>query len=113
MILISWQKPFFLVFAINLAVERPEFLTKTCFILDFATNCSEKRLELLAKTFFFWGGVVAIDSSGKRPEFMAKIVLFWSAGMVAACWNLVRTECGPLVQKVADLWAKQYAFNSG
>ena len=29
---------------------------------------------------------------------------FWSAGMVAARWNLFGTECGPLVQKVADPW---------
>ena len=25
--------------------------------------------------------------------------------MVAARWNLVRTECGPLVQKVVDPWS--------
>ena len=26
----------------------------------------------------------------------------WSAGMVTARWNLIRIECDPLVQKVAD-----------
>ena len=31
-----------------------------------------------------------------------KNFLFWFAGMVAAGWNLVRTGCGSLVQKVAD-----------
>ena len=50
--------------------------------------------------------VFAIDSSEKRLEFLAKTFLFCSAGMVAARWNLVRTERGPLVQKVADPWSK-------
>ena len=26
--------------------------------------------------------------------------------MLPARWSLVRTECGPLVQKVADLWPR-------
>ena len=42
----------------------------------------------------------------KRPEFWAKTFLFWSARMVVARWNLVRIECGPLVQKVADPCSK-------
>ena len=46
--------------------------------------------------------VFATDSSEKRPDFLAKTFLFWSAKMVVARWNLVRTECGPLVQKIAD-----------
>ena len=70
------------------------------FFLVFAINSAKKRHELLAKTFFL---VFATDSRKKRPEFLAKTFLFWSAGMVAARWNLVRTKCGPLVQKVADL----------
>ena len=48
--------------------------------------------------------VFATDSSGKKPEFLAKTFLFLYAQMVAARWNLVRTECGQLVQKVADPW---------
>ena len=71
-----WWRPFFLVFAIDLYKKRPEFLSRTF--------CPRDR--------FIW----------KRLEFLAKTIFFWSAGMVAAHWNLVRTECGPLVQKVAD-----------
>ena len=70
--------------------------------------------HLLAKTFFcsprhrfvFFFLVFAINSAEKGPEFLAKIFLFWSAGMVAACCNFVRTECGPLVQKAADPWVR-------
>ena len=78
MILISWRKPFCAVFV---------------------TNSSAKKLKFLAKTFFF---VFAINSAIKRPEVLAKTFLFWSAGMVAARWNLVRTEGGPQAQNVAD-----------
>ena len=56
-------------------------------------------LILWRKPFFV---AFATDSSKKRPEFLGKTFLFWSAGMVAARWNFVRTECGPLVQKAAD-----------
>ena len=73
---------------------------KTSFVVS-VTDSSEKRPEFLAKTIFL---VFAIDSSEKRPQFLAKTFLFWSAGMVAARWSLARTECGPLVQKVADPW---------
>ena len=52
--------------------------------------------------------VFATDSSEKRPEFLAKTFLLWSTGMVAARWNLVRTECGPLVQKVANSCFKRF-----
>ena len=45
----------------------------------------------------------AINAAVKRPGFLAKTFVFWSAGMVAARWNLVRTEYGPQVKKVADL----------
>ena len=58
--------------------------------------------EFLAKTLFVFILVFAVNSTKKRPEFWAKTFLFWSARMVAARWNLVRTECGPLVQKVAE-----------
>ena len=53
----------------------------------------------LEKTFFFG---VRHHFGQKRYEFLAKTFLFWSAGMVAARWNMVRTGCCPLVQKVAD-----------
>ena len=59
------------------------------------------------KPFFV---VFAVDSSENRPERLTKTFLFWSAEMVVARWNLVRTECGPLVQKVANLWPKTYCF---
>ena len=62
------------------------------FFMVFATHSSEKDLFL----------VFAMNSAEKRPEVPAKTFLFWSAGMVAARWNLVRTECGLQVQKVAD-----------
>ena len=55
--------------------------------------------------------VFAIDSSEKRHEFQEKIFLFWSAGMVAARWNLVGTECGPLVQKVADPFCSYFSHS--
>ena len=55
--------------------------------------------------------VFATDSYEERPEFLAKTFLFWSVRMVAAHWNLVRTECGPLVQKVADPWPKYSVFS--
>ena len=60
---------------------------------------------LLAKTFFV---VFAINAAVKGLNFWRGLSFFgpmewWRpAGMVAARWNLVRTECGPLVQKVAD-----------
>ena len=54
--------------------------------------------NLLAKTFFLG---LHHRYVLKKSEFLAK-TFFWSTGMVAARWNLVRTECGPLVQKVAD-----------
>ena len=47
---------------------------------------------------------------GLRLEFLAKTFLFYSAKMVAARWNLVRAECGPLVQKIADPWARTSWF---
>ena len=50
--------------------------------------------------FFFFG--LRHQFGQKKPEFLAKTFLFWSAGMVAARWNFIRTECGPLVQKDAD-----------
>ena len=59
----------------------------------------KKRPESMAKTFLL---VFVINWIEKRPEFLAKIFPLWSARMVAVRWNLVRTECGPLVQKVAD-----------
>ena len=56
--------------------------------------------HLLAKTFLFF--VFAIHLAEKRPKFLAKTFLFWSSGTMAACWNLVRTRCGLLIQKVDD-----------
>ena len=102
MILISWRRPFFVVFAIDSSEKRPEFPAKTFFSVV-VINSAKKRPEFLAKIFFL---VFAIDSSENRPEFRAKTFLFWSSGMVAAHWNHVGTECGPLVQKVADPWSK-------
>ena len=64
---------------------------------------AEMVLIFWRKPFFV---VFATDSSEKRPEFLAKTFLFWSTGMVAARWNLVGTECGPLVQKVANPWCR-------
>ena len=52
------------------------------------------------RPFFFL--VFGTNSTEKKPEFRAKTFLFWSARMVAVRWNLVRTEFGPLAQKVAD-----------
>ena len=62
-----------------------------------------------AKTSFFL--VFAINDAEKRPEFLSKTFLFRSAEMVAARWNLVRTECGPLVRKVADPLNLKVQFN--
>ena len=77
MILISLQKPFLVVFA---------------------TNSTEKSPEFLAKIFFLGGrGIFAINVAEAKPEFLARTFLFWFAGIVPACWNLVMTECGPLV----------------
>ena len=66
---------------------------------------------LLAKTFFcvlrhrfvffflFWSSPSTRPKKGmncwRKP-------FFCSAGIVMARWNLVRTKCGPLVQKVTD-----------
>ena len=62
-------------------------------------NSSEKGVNFWRRPFFL---VFAIHLAKKRREFLVKTFLFWSAGMVVARWNLVRTGCGPLVQKVAD-----------
>ena len=59
-------------------------------------NCRNDSY-FLAKTVL----VFAINSAKRRPEFLAK-AFFWSVGMVAARLNLIRTGCGPLVQKIAD-----------
>ena len=73
-----------------------------------AINCRNDS-RFLAKTYFcslrhrfvfFFG--LRHQFGQKKPEFLAKTFLFWSAGMVAARWNFIRTECGPLVQKDAD-----------
>ena len=91
------------------AINRPNdshLLGKTCFF-GLRYQFGQKRPELLAKTFFL---VFAIDSSEKRPEFLAKIFLFWSARMVAVRWILVRTKCGPLVQKIVDPWPNGTRF---
>ena len=69
------------------------------FVLVFAVNSAEKRPEFLAKTFCL---VFTIYSSEKRPKFLANTFLFWSAGMVAARWNFVGNHYGPLAQKVAN-----------
>ena len=58
--------------------------------------------EVLAKILFVFILVFAMNSTKKRPKFLAMTFLFWYARRVAARWNFVRTECGPLVQKVAD-----------
>ena len=73
-------------------------LAKTCFC-GLRHRFVEKRSEFLAKTFFL---VFTIDSSEIRPEFLLKTFPFRSSEMVAARWNLVRTECCLLVQKVDD-----------
>ena len=99
MILISWRRPFFVVFAIDSSEKRPEFLAKTFFSVV-VINSAKKRPEFLAKIFFF-GLCHRFVRKQDRKTF-----LFWSSGMVAARWNHVSTECGPLVQKVADPWSK-------
>ena len=71
MILISSQKPFFMVFVTDLSEKKPEFLAVT----------------------FFLGGVFLISSAEKRPEYLEKTYLFWSTGMVAAHWQ-TRTLLG-------------------
>ena len=71
-------------------------------------------------TFFFWSSPSIRPKKGlnfwQRPflfgprhRFVRKKGLnfggdlrFWSVEMVAARWNLVRTQGGPLVQKIAD-----------
>ena len=62
----------------------------------------KKGLNFWRNLFCFVFSAFANDLFKKRSEFLAKTFLFWSAGMVAVCWNLVRAECGPLAQKVAD-----------
>ena len=62
----------------------------------FTSDSSKKRPQFLAKTFFVWFMPLI------RLKKALNIFRFWSAGMVAAGWNLVRTECGPPVQKVAE-----------
>ena len=84
MILISWRKP---------------FLWSSPLIR------AKKGLNFWQRPFFW---VFAINSTEKRPEFLVKTFLYWSAWMVAARWNLVRTECGPLLQKVADPWLRAF-----
>ena len=62
----------------------------------------QKKSCISGENLFFSFLILAINSAKKRFEFLAKIFLFWSAVMVAARWNLVRTECGPLLQKITD-----------
>ena len=71
------------------------------YFMVFATNAAEKRPEFPAKVFFFW------SSTSTRPKKVLKFwgrsfLFFWFAGMMAARWNLVRTERDRLVEKVAD-----------
>ena len=63
-------------------------------------------LSLDGGTLSLDGGTLSLDGRTRPPCNLstAKTFLFWSAGVVAARWNLARTECGPLVQKVADSW---------
>ena len=68
-------------------------------MIDMQQLTAEMILVPWRKLFFV---VFATDSSEKRPEFLAKTFRFWCAEMVVARWNLVRTKCGPLVQKIAD-----------
>ena len=68
-------------------------------------------LHFWRKPFFFSFLILAINSAKKRFEFLAKIFLFWSAAMVAARWNLVRTECGPLLQKITDPCSRVTSFD--
>ena len=100
----SGARPFFFCNNRYAAINRwkdPHLLVKTFFLI-FVINSSKKRPELLAKIFLLLFFLFAINSPEIIPKFQTKTFLFWSAGMVAACWNLVRTGCGPLVQKVAD-----------
>ena len=66
------------------------------FCLIIAINSAEKGPEYLAKIFFFsffW------SSPSIRPK---KGLNFWRKSVFGVRWNLVWTEYGPLVQKVAD-----------
>ena len=69
MILI-WQKPFYVVFAINAAVNRPEFLTKTCFFFwTLPSIALKKALNFWRRPFLFF-----LFSLSIRPE---KGLNFW------------------------------------
>ena len=43
----------------------------------------------------------ASNLAKNSSEFLTRVFLFLTAGMMAARWNLVRTECGPILQKIA------------
>ena len=94
----TWPATFFLLAMIDMQQQTAEMILiprRNLFLLSSPPIRPRKGLNFRQGPFF----VFATDSSEKRPEFLVKTFFFWSAEMVSAGWNLVRTECGPLVQK--------------